>query len=481
MTDLKKKSIETVQWNLIAKFSQYFITFFLSIILARYISPAEYGLTGMLSIFISISNILLNSGLSSALVRDKKASKDDYSTVFYFNIIVSCGLYMILFFFAPLIAAFYNEPDLILLTRTITLVFVITAFGLIQNTILIKELDFKKQTILNLISLLVSIVVAIYMAVNNWGVYAIVGQTLIQAAVLTILLWGTSKWRPIGQFSKNSFLKLWKFGSNVLFTGIFNSIANNIDNLMIGKIFQPAILGHFVRAKSTKAIPENIFSGVIGTTVFSILSKLNDNLEEFRTKQFLFFKIIVVFSLPLTVIFFLLSSNLVLILYGQKWAEAIPSLQILSFTLFPSLLTTLTGQTIMTLGDSRLVLYLSIFKRSLNFVVIPLGIFISLKVFIIGFVIIQYIGFFVDLFFVSKKVQSSVWEYYLFMIKPIIISLVILIFGFYIFPFINFGIVANTILIGLISFSMYFGLYFVFQKKELYGLVSILPINRFKK
>lgn len=480
MGDLKSKSINTVRWNLIAKFSQYFITFFLSIILARYISPAEFGLTGMLSIFISVSNVLLNAGLSSALIRDKSASEDDYSTVFYFNIVVSFSLYGILFVCAPLIAGFYKEPELIPLTRLITLVFVISSFGLIQNTQLVKELNFRKQTIINLLALLISIIVGIVLAVTNYGVYAIVWQTLIQALIVTVLLWATSTWRPSGTFKKKSFLKLWKFASNVLFTGIFNAVANNLDNLMIGKVFNKTTLGFFVRAKSTNAIPENIFTSVIGTAAFSILSKLNDNLDEFRLKQFTFFKLIFTFALPLSIIFHLLSRDLVIVLYGQKWEASIPLLQILSFSLLPMLLSTLTGQVLMSLGDSRNFLYLSVIKRSLNFALIPIGIFLGLYAFVISYAVAQYIGFFIDLTFVSRKINMPIKSYLIYSIKPILISLFVLGLGSFRGNIFEFGHLLNIVFHGLIYVLLFMLAYRLILSEELNNFLSVLPFKRKK-
>ena len=164
MTNLKNKSISSAKWNLLANTGQYFFTFFLSIVLSRMITPAEFGLTSMLTIFISISTLLVGSGLSLALIRDKNASKEDFTTVFYFNVGISLILYFTLFFSAPLIADFYNQAELIGLTRWISLVFVINSVGMIQNTILLINLDFRKQTIINISGLFISVVISIIMA-----------------------------------------------------------------------------------------------------------------------------------------------------------------------------------------------------------------------------------------------------------------------------------------------------------------------------
>jgi O-antigen/teichoic acid export membrane protein len=236
MNDLKTKSISTAKWTLIFQVSQYFLTFFLSIVLARMIDPTEFGLTGLLTIFTLVSTTLLTSGLGNALVFNKSSNEDDYTTVFYFNIIVGFVLYTIMFFSAPYIADFYNDERLILLTRLICLSFVINAFGFIQHTILVINLDFKKQSIVRIISLAISIIIAIIMAINGWGVFSIVAQVLVQAIVSAVIFWWQSNWRPRGRFSKESFLRLWGFGSKILWSNLFTQLTQNIDNILIGKV-----------------------------------------------------------------------------------------------------------------------------------------------------------------------------------------------------------------------------------------------------
>lgn len=480
MTDLKKKSIETVRWTFLYQLANYSVTFVLSIILSRLISPEEFGLTAMLSIFIAIANILINSGLSSSLIRFKESSPADYSTVFYFNIGVSISIYLILFFTAPLIAAFYNQPDLILLTRTITLVFVLSSFGLIQNTILVKELNFKKQTLINFSGLFVSVVVGIIMALQGFGVYAIVGQTLSQSACVTILLWLTSKWRPTGFINPESLKKLWKFGSYVLFTGIFNAIANNLDNLIIGRIFAPATLGLFVRAKSTRAIPENIFSSVLSTTTFSILSKLNDNFEELRKKHLYFFRVSVFFFIPFMLGFNLVSDDLILILYGEKWKEAIPLLKIVSFGILPNMLSSFFGQSLMSFGDSKVTMKLNMLKRTVTLSLLPLGFILDIHQFVWIFVISQFIGLGLDIYFTKQRFQTTWSDYLGNMVLPLLFSIIFLV-AYHAFSFFNiqFSIYTALFIKSLIAILIYTVLVYFFIRNTFNDFIQLIPINKF--
>ena len=206
---LKQQAITGTKWSSINQFGKYFISFFLSLILARLLEPEEFGLVGMLSIFTVIAGVFINSGLSTAIIRSHNTTVKDYDTVFYFNIFVSLFFYFLLFILAPTIAKFYNEPMLVNLTRWVSLVFLINSFGIVQNAILVKRLDFKTQSIASLIGILVSAIVGGSMAFMGYGVYSIVGQILSQAITTNLLLWIMSTWRPVGWFNKKSFRNLW--------------------------------------------------------------------------------------------------------------------------------------------------------------------------------------------------------------------------------------------------------------------------------
>jgi teichuronic acid exporter len=481
MTELKKKSINSAKWNLLANMGQYVFTFFLSIVLSRMISPAEFGLTSMLSIFISLATLLVGSGLSTALIRDKNSTEEDFSTVFYFNILISLLLYTILFFSAPLIAKFYNQPELIDLTRWITLVFVINSFGLIQNTILVINLNFRKQTLINMSGLIISVLISIIMALNNYGVYSIVAQSLSQALIVNVLLWLTSKWRPKGIFNIQSFKKLWKFSSNILFTGLFTSLMMNIDNLIVGKIFKPNVLGLFVRAKSTRAIPEMIFVNMLNTTSFSILSKVNEDKAEFNQKHMLFFKLSAYFIIPFVVGFSACSHHIIEILYGEKWMDSVLFLKIVSFVTIPNLMAALFTQTILSFGNSSIYMKINVFKRVLNLFSIPVGIFFGIEMFILSIVIIAYIGFFIDIYFISKIIGTKRIEYCNILIKPVAFSLVMYMCLFVFQEFVDFNKLVNLFLEVTISISVYVTLLIFFDKAILNYFVEFLKSFILKK
>ncbi len=411
MTNLKSKSVSSAKWSLILHMGQYLITFALSIVLSRLLEPAEFGLTGMLSVFIAMATTLTSAGLGQALVFNKTENEHDFSTVFYFNIAVSASLYVVLFFAAPLIAAFYEQPELINLTRWICLVFVINSFGLIQDTRLVIDLNFKKQSLIRLASLVVSVGAAIIMAFQGFGVYSIVGQVLVQALTNVILYWSLSSWRPRTGFSIESFKRLWKYGSNILFSNLFSQIINNIDNLLVGKVFKPHTLGLFIRAKNTKHIPEGIFTQAFQTSIFPILSKLNDNHEEFVKKHLLFFKIGAYFVFPLVILLYFSSFEIVDILYGAKWHASVPYLEILAFMIVPYFLGILFNQTLLAFGDSRLFMKLNMLRRVLGIINIPVAIYWGLIPYLYSIVILTFVGLIIDVLYTSKKIGTQVKDY----------------------------------------------------------------------
>jgi teichuronic acid exporter len=468
MTELKSKSIATAKWTFIFQFGQYILTFFLSIVLARMIDPDEFGLTGLLSIFNLIATTLLTSGLGNALVFNKSSNEDDYTTVFYFNIVVAIFLYLIMYFSAPFIAEFYNDDRLILLTRLICIPFVINAFGFIQSTILVIKLDFKTQSLVKISSLAISVVVAIILALNGWGVYSIVAQVIIQAIVSAVIFWWRSDWRPKGKFSKESFSRLWAFGSKILWSNLFTQLTQNIDNALIGKIFSPHILGLFIRAKSTKAIPESIFMQTFQSSVFPILTKVNDDPIEYKNKHLQFYRIGVFFIVPLMTVFYFISADFVSILYGKKWMDSVPYLHILIFSTIPIFLEALFSQTLLGLGDSKLYMKLNMLKRLLNFVNIPIAIIWGLTPYLFSITILSYLGLIISIYLTSKKIESEMSHYFKqFLFAAFFTSIMVL--PFVILYFTPFN---DSLILKFISFGLAIFLYVLLLKRYNYEVYN---------
>ena len=255
LSSLKQKTISGVLWSCVERFSVQGIQFVIMVIMARILLPSDYGMIGMLAIFIAIAQTLIDSGFSNALIQKKDRSEIDYSTVFYFNIAVGIVLYFILFFSSPLIARFYNTPELTGLTRVLALNLFINSLAVVQRAILSIKIDFKTQAKASFSAAIISGIVGIVMAYTGFGVWSLAVQTVLNAFVNTVLLWIFSKWIPLKVFSFESFKKLFTFGSKLLASGLLDTIYRNIYTIVIGKKFASTDLGYFTRADQFAQFP----------------------------------------------------------------------------------------------------------------------------------------------------------------------------------------------------------------------------------
>ena len=252
LSSLKQKTISGVLWSCVERFSVQGIQFVIMVII---LLPSDYGMIGMLAIFIAIAQTLIDSGFSNALIQKKDRSEIDYSTVFYFNIAVGIVLYFILFFSSPLIARFYNTPELTGLTRVLALNLFINSLAVVQRAILSIKIDFKTQAKASFSAAIISGIVGIVMAYTGFGVWSLAVQTVLNAFVNTVLLWIFSKWIPLKVFSFESFKKLFAFGSKLLASGLLDTIYRNIYTIVIGKKFASTDLGYFTRADQFAQFP----------------------------------------------------------------------------------------------------------------------------------------------------------------------------------------------------------------------------------
>ncbi len=420
---LKNKAISGAKWKTSLNIGRYFISFFLSIILARLLEPREFGLIGMVAILSAIAQIFIDSGLSQAVIRQKNVTDQDYSTVFYFNIVVSSLFYALFYFSAPWVAEFYNEPELVKITRLITIVFLINSVGTIQNSILVREIKFKKQALCNFAGLIVSVIIGGIMAFKGYGVYSIVAQALSQATVTNALFWITSDWRPSGGFSKEVFKKLWGFASNILATNIVVRIIDNIDKVLIAKVFSASQLGYYVKARSSTDANQIIFTETLNATSFAVMVKGNRSKEELQRYHNLFFKIGVFAFIPIIFGFIATAESFIVVLYSDKWLPSVPIAQIIALIGITYFLDALFLQTVIVDGKGRMFFWLKSGKKLLTLITIPVGIFMGFFPFLWSLVLVNYLGLFINFYFVGKIVNNHWFVYVKYMAKPFLLAL----------------------------------------------------------
>lgn len=279
---LKQKTVKGTVWSTIDNLSNQLVGFVVMIFMARVLTPADYGLVGMIAIFIAISNTLINSGFSNALVRKQNRTDEDISTVFFFNIVIGVVLYLILFFCAPLIADFYDVPKLCPITRAIGLILIFNSFGLVQRALFSSKIDFKTQAKATLISAILTGAVGLSLAYTGFGVWALVVQQLANALLTSILFWIFSKWRPSFLFSWTSLKEMFGFGSKLMVSSLIETIYNNIYGLVIGKIFKQSDLGYYSRAYSFSDMGSSTLSFVFLRVSYPVLCTIQDEEERLR-------------------------------------------------------------------------------------------------------------------------------------------------------------------------------------------------------
>ncbi len=404
---LKVKTITSVVWSAIERFSVQGIQFLLTIIVARLISPFDYGLVAMLGIFLAIAQTFIDSGFSNALIQKKDRTEIDFSTVFYFNIVVGLVVYWILYISAPYIADFYDEPQLDIITKVISLSLVINSLSVIQRTKLTIILNFRIQAIISLISVIVSGSAGIFLAYMGYGVWAIIAQTLLNALLNTVFLWLFTKWIPLFCFSIASFRTLFSFGSKLLFSGLLHTIYTNLYNLIIGKNFSSAELGYYNRAYTLAYFPSSNLGNILIRAIFPILCDIQDDDKRFSKLFIESIKISAFIVFPVMICLCVLAKPIVLIVLTEKWLPIVLILQILCIAYMWEPVMVINNIVLKAKGRSDYFLKAEVLKKTIGvlimFITFPLG----LNVICIGLIIYALADFVVTAFYVYKVTECS--------------------------------------------------------------------------
>ena len=406
---LKDKTIRGTAWSALDNVVQYLVQFIVGIVLARILSPDDYGLIGIVTIFNAISTAIINGGFTNALIRKKVVTDDDYSTAFVVNLGVSIVLYLILFYCAPLIASFFGREELVLLTRVTSLGVIVGALALVQQTRLTKLLDFKTQTRITIISAVISGVVGIVMAFVGCGVWALVVQMLFNQILRTILLWMFNKWSPRLKFSKVSFHDLFGFGWKVMVVYIIDTVWKQLYQVVVGKFYSPATLGQYSRGKGYSELFSTNINNVIQRVTFPVLSDLQDNKERMLNayrriiKVTMFITAICMFSLGAV------AEPLLYCLIGPKWHEAATYLPLMCIagSLYP--LHSINLNMLQVQGRSDLFLGLEIAKKTIAIIPLFVGAYVGIMPMLYVNLVTGLICYYLNAYFPGKLLGYTCW------------------------------------------------------------------------
>lgn len=374
---LRKKTVKGVMWSSIDRFTTQGISFVFSMLIARMLLPSDYGVIGMLAIFMAVAQCFIDSGFGTALVRKNDRTETDFCTVFYFNIAIACLCYALLFLASPYIARFYNLPLLESVTKVWGLNLIISSLAGIQNAQLTIAIDFKSRAKISVITTLFTGVVGLWLASRGYGVWALVFQTLSSNILRTILLWSIVRWMPKLIFSWQSFKELFSFGSKLLASGLLDTIYNNIYPIVIGKFFSASSLGVYSRADSLAQFPSSNITGVLQSVTFPVLSTIQDDEARLSNAYTRFLRLSAFVIFPLMVGLAAVADPFIRIVLTDKWEATIPFLQIICFSLMWFPIHAINLNLLQVKGRSDYFLKLEVIKKILGVailcVTIPLG------------------------------------------------------------------------------------------------------------
>jgi teichuronic acid exporter len=378
--------------------------------MARLLSPLEFGLIGMITFFIALSNSLVDSGFSQALIRKQDCNQDDYSTVFYFNLIAGLLLYVLLYFCAPSVSRFYEEPRLTPLLRVQGCIVLVNALTLIQRTVLIKRIDFKLQTKISFTASLLAAVVGITLAYKGFGVWSLVWNAILMSVFTSLFLWIFNRWRPALRFSVLHLKEHFHFGYKLLLSGLLDTAWRNIYLLIIGKYFTAEALGYYSRADMFKQAPSSNITGVVQRVSYPVLSQVSHDSVRLRAG---YHKMIVCSSFITFVLMIgmaAVAESMIVSLLGTEWKESVWMLQIICFAgmLYP--LHALNLNILNVMGRSDLFLKLEVIKKTLAVPVIILGVRYGIHWLLFGMVFNSFIALFLNSYWSGKLISYSTLE-----------------------------------------------------------------------
>ena len=407
---LKSKALRGFGWSFVEAIGMRTVQFVVGVILARLLLPEQFGLIGMLSIFIAVAQTFLDSGFGASLIQRPVVSDRDTSSIFYFNLLVGIAATSGLYFLAPFVANFYSQSILTPLLRLMSLLLVINSLGLVQTVLLTKEIDFKTQTKVTIIASVLSGSLGIYMAYHGYGVWSLAVQQIAGAGVRVILLWVLSTWRPKWVFSMQSLREMFGFGSKLLVSGLLNTFFENIYLIFIGKFFSASDLGYYSRANTLQQLPSQTLSGLVSRVVFPVFSSIQHDREWIKRGMKKVLTTLVLVNFPMLIGLAVVAQPLVLLLLTDKWLPCVPFLQLLCLVglMYPLHLINLNA--LQAIGRSDLFLRLEIIKKVLVVLNIAITWHWGIITMISGQVLASTVSYYLNAYYNKKLLNYPIRE-----------------------------------------------------------------------
>ena len=462
-------------WTALQKYSKMIISFVADIILARLLTPYDFGFIGMLDIFMALAETFVEGGFGSALIQKKRPTQVDYSTIFFWNLGMSVVMYAILFFCAPAIARFYGIPVLCSVLRVQGIILFFYAFNIIQRNQLKKKLKFKVLSIITVISSVASLIVTILMAYRGFGVWALVAKNLVASAITSCFMWFYVKWRPIFVFSWRSFKELFSFGFYMFLSHLVTSFSTRFQGLLIGKVYTPTTMGFYSKAAGTENIVSTSLSQVMDQVTYPLYAEVQDDLNRLQNMVKRLTMTLSYITFPLMFLLILIAKPLFILLYTEKWLPSIPYFQVLCIAGLAQCLQSVNMQTIAAIGKSNVFFVWTFVKRlvGIGFIVGGLALW-GMKGLLCGAVLNNWFAYFVNLGLVSKHVSYK-WYRQLWDLFPVLAaSIISAILSYACGYLLHLSMYPDGIVKLLIFLSLYLGWSFVFKPDAYKYFLTVL-------
>lgn len=473
---LKKQAISGIIWTFSQQFGTQLISFGVGIVLARILLPSDFGTIAMFGILMGIATTLVDSGMTSSLIRSKEVDDSDLSTIFWFNLVVSCLAYLIIYFCAPLVAKFYEVEILTPIIRIYSIILIINALVAVQRTRFIKDMDFKTSFKIQLPSLIIGGSLGVLMAYLGWGIWTLVYYPIIQTSISTIQYWFYSKWRPSFVFDREKFKYHFNYGYKLTLSGLLDITFQNIYIVIIGKVFSLAQLGYYNRALSLRQLPVSNLSAALNKVTFPLFAKISDNDGKLKEVYQKLMRVVVFIIAPVLCLLMVVAEPLIRFLLTEKWLPAVPYFQILALAgiLYP--IHSYNLNVLKVKGRTDLFLKLEVWKRVLVICTVLISIQFGMIGLLWGQVFTSVLAFFINTYYTGKLINYGSFQQIADLLPTFILSggVALILYFVDLKFFIHLQDLIRLIVLSLSYGILFLGIAFVIKFKEISYLKELI-------
>jgi O-antigen/teichoic acid export membrane protein len=432
-------------WGMITKILPSVIQVLTNIILARLLTPSDFGTIGVLNVFFLVANVLIESGLGGSLVKEKQISKIDCSTIGTFSLLISIVIYILLFVFAPIIEGYFDILGLTRVVRVVSISFIISAFGIVPHALLTRDMKFKSLFYITIASVSISSLLAIFLASRNFGVYSLVAYQLglvFFSAILSIM---QSEYYYVPVFSRDSFKRLFSFGFYTTITSVIDTVYENLLAMLIGKHLGIVQAGYLTQAKKLEEGMTTSISRALANVSFPVMTKIKDNREEFIKEAYLLIENVIKYLFPILIFTIILAEEIIVILLGPEWLDSVIYFKLLMWAGLTMIIESIVRSYIKSLCKVKPLMNLTFIKRSFGILILVFCVVLNKEFLVYGYIIGSILALLLNSFYYASVVAIRITDFFTFLFCKMWFFIVVFVFFVYVKPFI-----ANEIIYFLI-------------------------------